>query len=202
VSCSRCFPRPRRERAPASLAAARCELHTILQQANHDMGKQQLNTVASATMKMLNVLERLPEAEPAARARLAEEGLSLLLRVLAPIAPHLVHVLWRECGFGEDVLDAPWPEPDPTALQRSEVELVLQVNGKTRGKIVVPAEADQAAIEAAALQAAAHHLEDARPSASRRPRSPRQSRGVRKSRWPSLRFVPSPGAACCSPPQD
>ena len=148
---------------PASLAAARCELHTILQQANHDMGKQQLNTVASATMKMLNVLERLPEAEPAARARLAEEGLSLLLRVLAPIAPHLVHVLWRECGFGEDVLDAPWPEPDPTALQRSEVELVLQVNGKTRGKIVVPAEADQAAIEAAALQAAAHHLEGRTP---------------------------------------
>ena len=83
--------------------------------------------------------------------------------MLAPIAPHLVHVLWRECGFGEDVLDAPWPEPDPTALQRSEVELVLQVNGKTRGKIVVPAEADQAAIEAAALQAAAHHLEGRTP---------------------------------------
>ncbi|WP_142810838.1 leucine--tRNA ligase [Tepidiphilus olei] len=148
---------------PASLAAARCELHTILQQANHDMGKQQLNTVASATMKMLNVLERLPEAEPAAQARLAEEGFSILLRVLAPIAPHLAHVLWRECGFGEDVLDAPWPEPDPAALQRSEVELVLQINGKTRGKIVVPSEADQSAIESTALAAAAHHLEGRSP---------------------------------------
>ncbi|MFC4487275.1 leucine--tRNA ligase [Tepidiphilus baoligensis] len=148
---------------PAALAAARCELHTILQQANHDMGKQQLNTVASATMKMLNVLERLPEAEPAAQARLAEEGFSILLRVLAPIAPHLAHVLWRECGFGEDVLDAPWPEPDPAALQRSEVELVLQINGKTRGKIVVPAQADQATIESTALAAAAHHLEGRSP---------------------------------------
>ncbi|WP_028874637.1 leucine--tRNA ligase [Tepidiphilus margaritifer] len=148
---------------PASLAAARCELHTILQQANHDMGKQQLNTVASATMKMLNVLERLPEAEPAAQARLAEEGFSILLRVLSPIAPHLAHVLWRECGFGEDVLDAPWPEPDPAALQRSEVELVLQINGKTRGKIVVPAAADQSAIESIALVAAAHHLEGRTP---------------------------------------
>ena len=62
-------------------------------------------------MKILNPLERLPEEEAAAD----EEGMSILIRLLAPITPHIAHHLWRELGFGEDVLRAPWPEPDPAA---------------------------------------------------------------------------------------
>jgi hypothetical protein len=97
----------------------------VLRQANYDMQKHQFNTVASAAMKILNVLEKAP----------SDEGLSILLRLLSPITPHVCHYLWRELGFGSDVMVAPWPEPDPAALEQDEVELVVQVNGKLRGSI-------------------------------------------------------------------
>jgi leucyl-tRNA synthetase len=122
---------------------ARFEIHSVLKQANYDLQKFQFNTVASACMKILNALERLPEEEAAAD----EEGMSILIRLLAPITPHIAHHLWRELKFGEDVMQAPWPEPDAAALDRDEIELVVQVNGKLRGSIRVPKAADRAAIE-------------------------------------------------------
>ncbi len=122
---------------------ARHEIHATLRQANYDMQRHQFNTVASACMKILNVLEKLPSPGTAT----AVEGLSILVRLLAPITPHLAHHLWRECGFGEDVLHAAWPEPDPAALEQDEVELVVQVNGVKRGTVRVPREADRAALE-------------------------------------------------------
>jgi len=73
------------------------------------------------------------------------------LRLLAPIAPHISETLWQQCGFGETVIDAPWPQVDPAALTVAELTLVLQINGKTRGKLVVPAESNDEAIRAAAL---------------------------------------------------
>jgi leucyl-tRNA synthetase len=132
--------------SPAGEAGAlRREIHLLLKQANYDLAKLQFNTVASACMKMLNALEKAP-ADPHAR-----EGFGILLRVLSPIAPHLTHALWIELGYGKDILSAPWPEPLETALVQDEVELVLQVNGKTRGSVKVAVGADKAAIEAAAL---------------------------------------------------
>jgi len=126
---------------------ARFEIHSVLRQANYDLQKHQFNTVASAAMKILNALEKLPEAAGPA----AEEGLSILLRLLSPITPHVCHHLWRELGFGTDVMKAPWPEPDPAALEQDEIELVVQVNGKLRGSIRVPKAADKPAIEGLAL---------------------------------------------------
>ncbi|HEV2431531.1 MAG TPA: leucine--tRNA ligase, partial [Burkholderiales bacterium] len=120
----------------------RFRIHADLKQANFDMQRQQFNTVASACMKILNALEELPEWNAT-----SEEGLSILLRLLSPIAPHIAHHLWRELGFGEDVMSAPWPEPDPAALEQDEIELVVQVNGKLRGSIRVPKAADRTAIE-------------------------------------------------------
>jgi leucyl-tRNA synthetase len=82
------------------------------------------------------------------------EGVSVLLRVLYPACPHITHVLWGELGFDKAVgplLDAPMPQVDEAALVQSEIELVLQVGGKLRGSVRVPADADRAAIEAAAL---------------------------------------------------
>src|SRR5205814_2613080 len=114
--------------------AARFEIHSILRQANYDLQKLQFNTVASACMKILNALERLPEEDGATD----EDGMSILLRLLAPITPHVAHHLWRELEFGDDVMRAPWPEPDPAALEQDEMELVVQVNGKLRGSIRVP----------------------------------------------------------------
>ena len=122
---------------------ARFEIHSVLKQANYDLQKHQFNTVASAAMKILNALERIP-----GRNAVSAEGLSILLRVLSPITPHIAHCLWRELGFGEDVMTAPWPEPDAAALEQDEVELVVQVNGVKRGTVRVPKAADQRALEA------------------------------------------------------
>jgi leucyl-tRNA synthetase len=128
--------------------AARRELHVLLQQANFDYDRKQFNTVASAAMKILNLLEA---NSGGSQAVLLREGMSILLRLLAPIAPHIAQNLWREFGFGDDMLEAGWPQVDESALVQDEVELVLQVNGKHRGSIQVPRTADKAAIERMAL---------------------------------------------------
>jgi len=132
------------------LAEQRREIHLTLKQANYDLNKHQFNTVASACMKILNALERAAAAGAAGNATVVE-GMSILLRLLSPIAPHITHELWRELGYGEDILHAPWPEPDAAALEQDEVELVVQVNGKLRGNIRVAKTAGKDAIEAAAI---------------------------------------------------
>jgi leucyl-tRNA synthetase len=134
-----------------SLAAARREVHLNLKQANYDMQRQQFNTVASACMKILNALEDVPRGRGGAQAEVLEEGLSILLRLQAPITPHICFHLWRELGFGADVFAAPWPEATDSALQQDEVELVLQINGKTRGSVMVPSTADKLMIEKLAV---------------------------------------------------
>jgi leucyl-tRNA synthetase len=130
--------------APALLKATRFEIHSVLKQATYDLGKHQFNTVASAAMKILNALERLQDASSPE----AKEGLSILLRLLSPITPHLCHHLWRELGFGDDILKAPWPEPDAGALEQDEIEYVVQIGGKTRGSLRAPKAADRPALEA------------------------------------------------------
>ncbi len=135
---------------PEALASFRREIHLLLKQANYDLGKQQFNTVASATMKMLNALEKAPR-EGALAAEVIEECFGILLRVLSPLTPHISHALWRELGYGEDILGAAWPEPLEAALVQDEIELMLQVNGKLRGAVRVAADAPKDAIEAAAL---------------------------------------------------
>jgi leucyl-tRNA synthetase len=133
------------------LAECRREVHLNLKQASYDLHRQQFNTVASACMKTLNALDRAPRANPLSLARLVEEGLSILLRLLSPITPHICHHLWRALGYAGDILDAGWPAVDETALVRDEIDLVLQVNGKLRGNIRVARDADRAAIERMAL---------------------------------------------------
>ena len=78
------------------------------------------------------------------------ELIEALLRVLAPITPHISHALWRELGHEQPVIDAPWPTADAQALVSDDVTLVVQVNGKLRGRVTVPADADEEAIIAAA----------------------------------------------------
>jgi leucyl-tRNA synthetase len=134
---------------------ARRDIHLALRQANYDYERVQYNTVVSAGMKMLNALESLPAEAPGADA-VAREGLSILLRVLHPVIPHVTWVLWRDLGYAAtlgDLIDAPWPQVDDAALVQDEIELVLQVNGKVRGKLVLPATADKTAIEIAARAA-------------------------------------------------
>src|SRR5690606_13197425 len=114
----------------------------------------QYNTVVSGCMKMLNALEAFKDHADAGAQVALIEGFGILLRALYPATPHLTHVLWEQLGYAGqlgDLLDAPWPQVDAGALVQDELELVLQVNGKLRGALRVPASADRAAIEQAAL---------------------------------------------------
>ncbi len=129
------------------------DLHLLLKQANFDYERKQFNTVASAGMKMLNVLESpaVVHAPQKYRASLQREALSILLRVLFPIVPHITQRIWIELGFAGQLQDAAWPQVDESALVQDEIELVLQVNGKLRGKFRVAAQADRATIEKQAI---------------------------------------------------
>jgi leucyl-tRNA synthetase len=113
-------------------------------------------------MKMTNIIERFFHDHTVLsdnqaldeKGFIAHEALGILLRVLYPVCPHITHVLWQQLGYAAvlgDLLDADWPKVDAEALKQDEIELVVQVNGKLRGSILVPAKADKAAIEATAL---------------------------------------------------
>ncbi|MFG6429920.1 leucine--tRNA ligase [Roseateles sp. LYH14W] len=131
--------------------ALRREVHNVLKQVSYDYERMQYNTVVSGAMKLLNALEGFKAEGQGAAVR---DGFSVLLRVLYPATPHISHQLWQDLGFAAqlgDLLDAPWPTVDEAALVQDEIELMLQVNGKLRGSVKVPAGADKAAIEAAAL---------------------------------------------------
>ena len=149
----------------------RLEIHSVLRQANYDYERMQYNTVVSALMKMLNTLEDTPlsASKDASDNSALAECYAILLRVMYPACPHLAFQLWNDLGYGAsqgDLLDAAWPVVDETALQRDEIELMLQINGKLRGSLTVPANADKAAIE----QAAAAHEQVTKQSAGAAPK--------------------------------
>jgi leucyl-tRNA synthetase len=153
---------------PEALRPIRRELHTHLRQADEDYRRIKYNTVVSAGMKILNALESIPANADDATSALTREGLSILLRVLNPVVPHITHVLWEELGYAAqhgDIVDAPWPKVDQSALAQDEIELVLQVNGKLKGKLKVASGADTATIEAVAI--ASTHVQRAMNEGSR-----------------------------------
>ncbi len=135
--------------------ALRREVHAVLRQIDYDYQRMQYNTVVSGAMKLLNALEGFkPRAGDAGDAQAVREGFGILLRCLYPATPHIAHRLWRELGYEAgygSLLDAAWPQVDALALEQDEIELMLQVNGKLRGALRVPAGADRSAIEQLAL---------------------------------------------------
>jgi len=137
-----------------SAQALRREVHTVLRQVDYDYQRMQYNTVVSGAMKLLNALEGFKsEGTPGDLAAL-REGFGILLRCLYPATPHIAQQLWNELGYDKDLgslLDAAWPTVDVGALVQDEIELMLQVNGKLRGKLSVPAGASKDEIEKLAL---------------------------------------------------
>jgi leucyl-tRNA synthetase len=127
------------------------QLHEILRQATQDIDRTQLNTVVSAAMKILNILTAL-KPDNAERIQLVSEGVKTLLSILSPITPHICHHLWIALGYGTNILEATWPKVNARALQTSKIQLIVQVNGKLRGKITVPADAKKDEIEKVAVQ--------------------------------------------------
>jgi leucyl-tRNA synthetase len=132
----------------------RRELHLVLKQVSYDYERMQYNTVVSGCMKMLNALEDFKADGSDGDTAVVAEGLSLLLRCLYPACPHITAQLWTDLGYAKahgPLLDAPWPEVDEAALVQDEIELMLQVNGKLRGAILVGANASKEDIERVAL---------------------------------------------------
>lgn len=123
----------------------RREIHATLKKALFDYERQQYNTVVSGCMSIVNQLYKLDQS--AADKTILREGMSIVLRLLAPIAPHITHHLWKDMQFGSDILDASWPELDESALLQDSIEYVVQVNGKVRGKISAATDADKQTVE-------------------------------------------------------
>ena len=144
-----------------ALQTIRQAMHCILQQAYYDMERLQFNTVASAAMKLFNVLSDMTLDQPQAIG-VAAEGISCLLRLLFPITPHITHVLWQHLQCGDDIVKAGWPLPDHRALQTDTCRYVVQINGKLRGELQMSKDATAKDLEAAAKQDAkiSAHLAD------------------------------------------
>ena len=135
----------------ASQKELRFKLHSTIQKVADDYGRrQQFNTAIAAVMELLNTFDKADTSGDVGRA-VAQEVLEAATVLLAPIVPHVTEAIWAELKPGSALLDAPWPQVDEAALVKSEIELMIQVNGKLRGSITVAADAAKDAIEAAAL---------------------------------------------------
>ncbi len=125
--------------------------HHALAKATDDIGRRRnFNTAIAACMELLNTVGRFDDTSDQGRA-VRQEALEIVTLVLAPIIPHVSHELWRALGHERAAVDEPWPSVDESALTQESVEFVVQVNGKLRGRVRVPADADEAAIREAAL---------------------------------------------------
>ncbi|CAK0742157.1 leucine--tRNA ligase [Gammaproteobacteria bacterium] len=128
----------------------RRQVHRIIAKASDDIARRTtFNTAIAAVMELINALYRFDDPSTIGYV-LRHEALEAVVRLLAPIVPHIAHVLWQSLGHIEPVIDAPWPEADPTALASERLEMVVQVNGKLRAHISVAVDAGQVEIEAAA----------------------------------------------------
>ncbi|WP_314018047.1 leucine--tRNA ligase [Stutzerimonas degradans] len=130
--------------------AVRRAIHLAIKQASTDVGQHhKFNTAIAQVMTLMNVLEKAPTASEQDRA-LLQEGLEAVALLLAPITPHICHELWQQLGKSGAIIDAQWPKVDEAALVQDSLTLVVQVNGKLRGQIEVPASASREEVEAAA----------------------------------------------------
>ncbi|KAF0867030.1 leucine--tRNA ligase [Pseudomonas sp. LD120] len=130
--------------------AIRRSIHQAIKQASHDVGQNhKFNTAIAQVMTLMNVLEKAPQGTEQDRA-LVQEGLETVTLLLAPITPHISHELWSRLGHADPVIDARWPVLDESALVQDSLQLVIQVNGKLRGQIEMPASASREEVEAAA----------------------------------------------------
>ncbi|BAP43287.1 leucine--tRNA ligase [Pseudomonas sp. 21LCFQ02] len=130
--------------------AVRRSIHAAIKQASTDVGQfHKFNTAIAQVMTLMNVLEKASQASQQDRA-LLQEGLETVALLLAPITPHISHVVWQQLGHAGAVIDAAWPVLDESALVQDSLQVVVQVNGKLRGHIEVPASASREEVEAAA----------------------------------------------------
>jgi leucyl-tRNA synthetase len=125
----------------------RFSVHRTIAKVSDDIGRRfTFNNVVSANMELLNELYKFTDTSEQGRAVL-QEALEAVVLMLSPIIPHICHVLWQELGHAEAVVDCRWPVCDRDALVQESVPLVIQVNGKVRGRVNVPVNAAQEELE-------------------------------------------------------
>ena len=131
--------------------AVRRQVHQSIQKVSHDMGVRIIfNTAIAANMELVNTLAKFTDDSDNGKA-IRQETLEAIVLMLAPIVPHICHQLWLDLGHQQAVVSESWPEVDSAALEQDSIELVIQVNGKLRGKISVPATATSDEVQAMAL---------------------------------------------------
>ncbi|MBY4676220.1 leucine--tRNA ligase [Marinobacterium arenosum] len=131
--------------------ALRRKVHETIQKVSDDIERRQtFNTAIAAVMELSNSISKFVDVSEQGRA-VTREALQAAVQLLAPITPHMCHYLWQQLGHSDDLLVAPWPQVDESALTRDSIELVVQVNGKVRAKIAVAADADEDVILHTAL---------------------------------------------------
>jgi leucyl-tRNA synthetase len=152
-------------RKPEGLEGAaselRTRLHETIAKVGDDMGRRQtFNTAIAAIMEFCNELQRFEPAGEAERV-LAQEAWEAVVRLIAPVTPHISEALWRQLGRDGSVFDNGWPRVDEAALERASVTVVVQVNGKVRGRVDVAPGAGQDAVHEAAMadENVARHVE-------------------------------------------
>ncbi len=134
------------------LRSLRYQLHQTIAKVGDDLGRRHtFNTAIAAVMELMNALGKLQDTSPAARS-LMQEAMESIILLLSPIIPHICHALWRELKPGTELLNQSWPQVDSMALVQDEIELIVQVNGKLRGKIRVARDTESAVIERLALE--------------------------------------------------
>jgi leucyl-tRNA synthetase len=125
--------------------------HETLVKVTDDINRRRkFNTAIAAVMEFMNALAKFEDVTPTGRA-VRQEALELVVLVLSPIVPHITHALWHALGHEKAIVDERWPQPDPDAISRDTLEIVVQVNGKLRSRINVPAGADEETVKQAAL---------------------------------------------------
>ncbi len=130
----------------------RRKTHETIAKVSDDISRRlTFNTAIAAVMELLNEAGKLQDQEPQSRA-VRHEALETAVLMLSPIVPHVCHELWFALGHEEPVVDASWPVADQSAMVRSEIQVVLQVNGKVRAKADVPADIEKSALETLALE--------------------------------------------------
>jgi len=139
------------ETLTAEQKAMRFKLHETLKKVNDDYGRRlTFNTAIAANMELLNHLAKFSDNTEQGSV-IRQEVLDSIVLMLAPIIPHMCHQLWQELGHNSIIIDHAWPQFDESALVQDTIEMVVQVNGKVRGKIEVSTDADKATCEQAAI---------------------------------------------------
>jgi leucyl-tRNA synthetase len=136
----------------AAQKTRRRAVHATIAKVSDDIGRRfTFNTAIAACMELLNELGRSGDTSVQGRA-VMQEALEAVVLMLSPIVPHITHVMWKALGGEPAVVECRWPECDRDALVQEELTLVVQVNGKVRGQVSVPPDAERDAIESLVLE--------------------------------------------------